>query len=87
MGYDTGGVDGICPTPHGVGGLKFFVFIGVPPLRRSHPSRGGWIEIDVFAGWLPPAGSHPSRGGWIEMVSVISITSFQGVPPLTGWVD
>ena len=38
------------PTPHGVGGLKFdtpALFLG---LVKSHPSRGGWIEMVFYMG-------------------------------------
>ena len=77
-----------CPTPHGVGGLKFDK--GVPLLSRtkSHPSRGGWIEIRCVRRavnrWSP---SHPSRGGWIEILGVKNEEGEWVVPPLTGWVD
>ena len=33
------------PTPHGVGGLKYEKQPEAGYCSRSHPSRGGWIEI------------------------------------------
>ena len=34
-----------CPTPHGVGGLKFALEGQLSTNEKSHPARGGWIEI------------------------------------------
>ena len=36
---------GICPTPHGVGGLKYMIVPALGDIALSHPARGGWIEI------------------------------------------
>ena len=36
--------------------------------NRSHPTRGGWIEIVTFAGSSCISESHPTRGGWIEIL-------------------
>ena len=38
----------ICPTPHGVGGLKSTWKDALTFYKKSHPSRGGWIEIEIF---------------------------------------
>ena len=35
------------PTPHGVGGLKFLYEFCIITQTVSHPSRGGWIEINL----------------------------------------
>ena len=56
------------PTPHGVGGLKYYprLSTALPPM--SHPSRGGWIEMLNFSIKASASiKSHPSRGGWIEI--------------------
>jgi len=37
-----------CPTPRGVGGLKYsFTHSSMPWANSSHPTRGGWIEIST----------------------------------------
>ena len=36
------------PTPHGVGGLKSEVLHVYIVFFPSHPSRGGWIEINLW---------------------------------------
>ena len=33
------------PTPHGVGGLKYELGTFDDESGKSHPSRGGWIEM------------------------------------------
>ena len=55
------------PTPHGVGGLKYQILYRTRLHHRSHPSRGGWIEISKCCRCGRRAPSHPSRGGWIEI--------------------
>ena len=34
------------PTPHGVGGLKSIPYEVYIRNTKSHPTRGGWIEIN-----------------------------------------
>ena len=35
---------------------------------KSHPARGGWIEILIPTSPMSlRLKSHPARGGWIEM--------------------
>ena len=76
------------PTPHGVGGLKYQYLRRPAQTRRSHPSRGGWIEIGLPLTALTVVRvSHPSRGGWIEIILFAVIILSASVPPLTGWVD
>ena len=36
-------------------------------MEKSHPTRGGWIEIMRRCGKSASGGSHPTRGGWIEI--------------------
>ena len=38
-------VDDLSRTPHGVRGLKWLYPASLATLRRSHPSRGAWIEM------------------------------------------
>ncbi len=57
------------PTPHGVGGLKFFNAKLCARKLVSHPSRGGRIEITLRAAYELGRQSHPSRGGRIEIKS------------------
>ena len=37
-------------------------------IDKSHPARGGWIEM-LITGWayVLSRSSHPARGGWIEI--------------------
>ena len=55
------------PTPHGVGGLKSSVVIETEGVEMSHPTRGGWIEIEHQQHCIDAMKSHPTRGGWIEI--------------------
>ena len=55
------------PTPHGVGGLKCSPSLPCSIAGRSHPSRGGWIEMRYSVPDCAAPASHPSRGGWIEI--------------------
>ena len=77
------------PTPRGVGGLKSVdgdhPVLGV----RSHPSRGGWIEISVMSPYPPVIESHPSRGGWIEIVICFSVRAGMrwSHPSRGGWIE
>ena len=41
--------DSESPTPHGVGGLKSINMDQVVQTSKSHPSRGGWIEIRIIS--------------------------------------
>ena len=63
------GEEAVCPTPQGVGGLKFVKQVGQNTPEESHPTRGGWIEILLIRYSRPGVSSHPTRGGWIEMAS------------------
>ena len=36
---------------------------------RSHPTRGGWIEIKLFERAKIFCPSHPTRGWWMEMTA------------------
>ena len=54
-----------CPTPHGVGGLKYPVGILGVITWTSHPTRGGWIEIWAVAQGLI-AESVPPHTGWVD---------------------
>ena len=55
--------------------------------RRSHPSRGAWIEMPVVSMALPPSGSHPSRGAWIEINATKKNANDAMVAPREGCVD
>ena len=59
----------------------------VPPEVKSHPTRGGWIEIAKDRRTLKEFGSHPTRGGWIEISLEGSASLSFFVPPHKGWVD
>ena len=59
------------PTPHGVGGLKSLYILYTQELVKSHPSRGGWIEIgsngslaEYFDGPTPHGVGGLKSGGW-----------------------
>ena len=55
----------VSPTPHGVGGLKSANSEpGLPP-PRSHPARGGWIEI-LSSVVIPDGVTVPPRTGWVD---------------------
>ena len=76
------------PTPCGVGGLKFSQKKPSPMSAKSHPMRGGWIEIFKIFLPLPIAPeSHPMRGGWIEIPGTTAAIRDFTVPPHAGWVD
>ena len=49
-------------TPQGVRGLKFRRLHCRPPLRRSHPARGAWIEIIHNKGRSPRSPVAPRKG-------------------------
>ena len=76
-----------CPTPCGVGGLKFKILAHDPFRFSSHPMRGGWIEIRSIAPDLLSPLSHPMRGGWIEIRWMTDQRNSRKVPPHAGWVD
>ena len=63
-----------------------------PPenLYKSHPSRGGWIEIYLcLARITGPHMSHPSRGGWIE-ISIPrrkTLRNSKSHPSRGGWIE
>ena len=55
----------ISPTPHGVGGLKYGLAVNAAKEDKSHPARGGWIEIkerlqEYEFAFVPP------RTGWVD---------------------
>ena len=54
---------------------------------RSHPARGGWIEIPPVYHFRGVTKSHPARGGWIEMHMMFRVFARLVVPPRKGWVD
>ena len=54
---------------------------------KSHPARGGWIEIKAQRRTDERPGSHPARGGWIEIAQRSKSTATLFVPPREGWVD
>ena len=55
----------VCPTPHEVGGLKYRSRADGAGRYPSHPSRGGWIEMEsrllcnIF-------GKVPPLTGWVD---------------------
>ena len=73
--------------PHGVRGLKYGCIIVVEIKKRSHPSRGAWIEIRAPVVATLTGMSHPSRGAWIEIKVAIVTASGHTVASLTGCVD
>ena len=77
------------PTPHGVGGLKCVINHCMVVFVPSHPSRGGWIEMDDVRYGLLLHLCRPTPHGvgglkW-EYISIVKVGEV--VPPLTGWVD
>ena len=55
----------VCPTPHGVGGLKYLMMTGGISRETSHPTRGGWIEIDIL--FLKEQEiAVPPHTGWVD---------------------
>ena len=54
-----------CPTPHGVGGLKCCLRSVSDYVYTSHPSRGGWIEMEMFHRYVVffPV---PPLTGWVD---------------------
>ena len=74
-------------TPHGVRGLKYAQGIPRRRRRRSHPSRGAWIEIECAQRGTGRRPSHPSRGAWIEILDLYNCWGANVVAPLTGCVD
>ncbi len=53
------------PTPHGVGGLKSGCAVQQMYAFRSHPARGGWIEIRVYRSAYVRF-TVPPRTGWVD---------------------
>ena len=53
------------PTPHGVGGLKYERLVELCKAVRSHPSRGGWIEIYVLY-CTGRVAVVPPLTGWVD---------------------
>ena len=76
-----------CRTLHGVRGLKLLVHELICGVKKSHPSRGAWIETEVEFHNINNVTSHPSRGAWIETKSSVRTTSLNPVAPFTGCVD
>ena len=56
-------------------------------LRRSHPARGAWIEINVSRSIGILLVSHPARGAWIEISFSGRIMILSRVAPRKGCVD
>ena len=55
---------------------------------RSHPARGGWIEIQVSSVGSYSISSHPARGGWIEIKAVgIRDARHLSHPARGGWIE
>ena len=56
--------------------------------KRSHPSRGGWIEM-MRPPCLPETRRRPTpRGvGGLKLVPLLVVKNPDAVPPLAGWVD
>ena len=61
--------------------------LGAVPIAKSHPARGGWIEIQISSTLPLRMSSHPARGGWIEIVATPEKIALISVPPRKGWVD
>ena len=78
-----------CRTPRGVRGLKLRKHKKIVIGRRSHPSRGAWIEmLNQYEIAELNGESHPSRGAWIEIMVVRLQTLLTPmVAPLAGCVD
>ena len=72
---------------HAVRGLKSVILMMVMIYRRSHRSRGAWIEIERSVTFSLKVKSHRSRGAWIEMSSAITGDKNKGVASLTRCVD
>ena len=80
-----------CPgrTPPGVRGLKPYL----PPVsvrsRRSHPTRGAWIE--TIKGYREDNCqlSHPTRGAWIETskIAVCKLRTVKSHPTRGAWIE
>ena len=62
---DLDGVTDEGPTPHGVGGLKFPSCFVVQDAAKSHPSRGGWIEIAIDKAIIDTV-LVPPLTGWVD---------------------
>ena len=56
-----------CPTPHGVGGLKYLGFCISLLAIGPTPHGVGGLKSVVGCGRGRRPMSHPSRGGWIEI--------------------
>ena len=57
-----------CPTPHGVGGLKFSGKTSeTTATLRPTPHGVGGLKFPSARANVSRGSSHPSRGGWIEM--------------------
>ena len=82
------GIPNRCPTPHGVGGLKWNALLAAGKRQKSHPSRGGWIEIIALAIVKFIRGCPTPHGvGGLKSLCHALLVSASAVPPLTGWVD
>ena len=53
------------PTPHGVGGLKLLERVWQQWKEKSHPSRGGWIEIKISDN-MTKTPEVPPLTGWVD---------------------
>ena len=53
------------PTPHGVGGLKLRRYALQTASGRSHPTRGGWIEILLISLRISLY-LVPPHTGWVD---------------------
>ena len=76
------------PTPHGVGGLKSLPFSYRAMWYKSHPARGGWIEMTLISLSLTTvSGPTPHGVGGLKFSAAVIAVDAIPVPPRTGWVD
>ena len=76
-------------TPRGVRGLKWKDTRKRYDQRKSHPSRGAWIEIRSSYSCRGPVWSHPSRGAWIEILlcAADQVTGHASHPSRGAWIE
>ena len=68
--------------------MKFMSLGSRIRLVRSHPTRGGWIEICLVLSHRMALMSHPTRGGWIEIVCGAQDKEGLGSHPTRGgWIE
>ena len=77
------------PTPHGVGGLKFIDGHQRRSALESHPSRGGWIEIQNGKK-MKPKGISPTPhgvGGLKSRIECGFVRTRSSHPSRGGWIE